>query len=575
MLIVHCLFLSAYDEYSISVENLVNVRNKNTILVDEPTEIDPQSNEFEKISWEQSNLQYHSNEFKFRGAESLPFEISSLRTPCDFFSYFVTDTLLDELVDQTNLYAKQIKPKADFKVSVIEMKKYIGILIFMSVYNYPNVRSYWRRYGFDAIRSTMPVNRFEEIRRYIHFTDGSKIPTKEDPEYDVLFKIRPVINHFNDRFSSVPMIQRLCVDEQMCPTKMKATNIKQYMPAKPHKWGFNFFVLCDSTGFSHAFEIYTGAGDNKLIPNTPNLGAAANVVVRLSQIVPDNLNHIVYFDNVYTTLPLLVYLRSRGIYSLGTIRSNRISNSKLSKDECVKKMDRGQKEESVGVAYGCSISSVLWNDARAVRLVSTYVGTEPFFDVIDRRCKPQQIERWDKKTKQKILIDCPMIISEYNKHMGGVDLMDSLIGRYHIEMKTRKWINRIFHHLIDVAMVNAYLLYRRVRIGDKMDLASFRSTVAEALCFSKNGAVKRRGRPPKDQTPQTIPIKNTKTYFPVDEVRFDGVGHPCQKLSYSERKTCKYPNCKSRTQAYCPKCKLHLCSSSKNNCFIKFHTPQN
>ncbi|KAM8718230.1 hypothetical protein ACLKA7_000932 [Drosophila subpalustris] len=57
-----------------------------------------------------------------------------------------------------------------------------------------------------------------------------------------------------------------------------------------------------------------------------------------------------------------------------------------------------------------------------------------------------------------------MIIKEYNHHMGGVDLMDGLIGRYHIRMKARKWTNRIFFHLLDMAMVKAHVLYYRLQI---------------------------------------------------------------------------------------------------------------
>ncbi|KAJ8942814.1 hypothetical protein NQ318_022828 [Aromia moschata] len=76
-------------------------------------------------------------------------------------------------------------------------------------------------------------------------------------------------------------------------------------------------------------QIYTGAGDNTILPNTPDLGAASNVVVRLSQHIPNFVNHILYFDNFYTSLGLLVYLRSRGIYSLGTVRINRVPNCKL------------------------------------------------------------------------------------------------------------------------------------------------------------------------------------------------------------------------------------------------------
>lgn len=241
-----------------SVDHLANVRRTCGKFIGEQIEIDPQSKEFKEISWEPSSMQIHSTELIFRGDVTLPFEIASLRTPCEFFSYFVTDQFLIDVTDQTNLYAKKSNPQTNFILNMIELKKYIGILIFMSVYNYPNVRSYWGRYSFDAIQSAMTVNRFEEIRRYIHFADSSKMPDKSDSDYDVLYKIRPVIDHFNERFSSIPMLQRLCVDEQMCATKMKATNIRQYMPNKPHKWGFKLFVLCDSNGFSYAFEIYTG-----------------------------------------------------------------------------------------------------------------------------------------------------------------------------------------------------------------------------------------------------------------------------------------------------------------------------
>lgn len=34
--------------------------------------------------------------------------------------------------------------------------------------------------------------------------------------------------------------------------------------------------------------------------------------------------------------------------------------------------------------------------------------------------------------------NCPYVITTYNKHMGGVDLLDSLIGRYKIIMRSKK-----------------------------------------------------------------------------------------------------------------------------------------
>lgn len=111
---------------------------------------------------------------------------------------------------------------------------------------------------FEEIRNAMIRNKFDEIRSNLHFRDTSCIPKKGESGYDVLYRVRPLIDHFNKRFGSVPMLPRLCVDEQMCSTKMTGTSIRQYMPNKPHKWGFKLFVLCDTAGFSYAFEVYTG-----------------------------------------------------------------------------------------------------------------------------------------------------------------------------------------------------------------------------------------------------------------------------------------------------------------------------
>ncbi|XP_067625695.1 uncharacterized protein [Eurosta solidaginis] len=64
-------------------------------------------------------------------------------------------------------------------------------------------------------------------------------------------------------------------------------------------------------------------------PNTPDPGASSNIGIRLSKPISDFVHHILYFDNFYTSLPLLVYLQARGIYSLGTVRANRIPDCKL------------------------------------------------------------------------------------------------------------------------------------------------------------------------------------------------------------------------------------------------------
>ena len=71
--------------------------------------------------------------------------------------------------------------------------------------------------------------------------------------------------------------------------------------------------------------------------------------------------------------------------------------------------------------------------------------------------------------------------------MGGVDLADMLIALYRIPCKTKKWYQKIFWHLIDIAKVNAWLLYRRYSSqygkpkNEIQDLLSFSLDVSNGL----------------------------------------------------------------------------------------------
>lgn len=102
-------------------------------------------------------------------------------------------------------------------------------------------------------------------------------------------------------------------------------------------------MLCGASGFAYNFEFCTGQENNPEGRKTsePDLGASANVVVRLARIIPVDQNYKLFFNNYYTTLPLLVYLKKRNILSLGTVRRNRLKNVDLPDDSSLMKQPRG------------------------------------------------------------------------------------------------------------------------------------------------------------------------------------------------------------------------------------------
>lgn len=162
-----------------------------------------------------------------------------------------------------------------------------------------------------------------------------------------------------------------------------------------------------------------------------------------------------YFDNFYTSVPLVAHLARQGIYSLGTVQYNRLVNCKLTDKKTLlkKSVPRGTYEEQMTSFDGVDLTAVTWKDNKAVTCLSSYVGAEPV----------SQVERFDRANKTKIKISCRQIIKEYNAHMGGVDLMDSFIGRYRIGMRSRKRYFRIFYHLLDMATINSWLVYKDLK----------------------------------------------------------------------------------------------------------------
>ncbi|CAK1580646.1 unnamed protein product [Parnassius mnemosyne] len=522
-----------------------------------------------KLIWKKSTLQFSESNVEFEGSTDLGTEITALKTPYQCFNYFFTTELCNKIISETNLYATQLNPENRFNLSHYDLKKFLGILLYMSVQHFPSTRKYWsRRFGFEPIKQTMNVNTFEKIKKYIHFNDNDKYIPVNQPGHDRLYKVRPIIDSLNQTFSSVKKHQRLSIDEQMCATKV-GHYLKQYLPNKPHKWGFKLYVLCSVFGFAYKFEIYSGQDISTRPEGEPDLGSTNNIVLRLTRDVPRMVNHIIFFDNFYTSVPLVIYLAKQGIHCLGTIQQNRIPNNKLpDKKEMMKKnTPRGTYEERTASYEGVDLACIAWKDNKIVTMLSSYVGTEPV----------STVKRFDKKTRERVDILCPKSITEYNSHMGGVDLLDSFMGRYHIRVKSRKWYIRIFFHLFDLAVINSWIIYKNNAIKEKvakkniLNLGEFRNDLAYVLCNSGTNENK-RGRPSSSSLEQELQAKKKRLQskpIPPLDIRMDGLGH-WPDVGVSLR--CKYPHCTGYTTISCAKCGINLCLNKNNNCFTRFHT---
>jgi len=518
------------------------------------------------VNW--TNIPFeHNTSSQFLGSEELTTDILNLDSPYQIFSYFFDNDLIDHICEETLKYSIQKNIQKPFKINRTDFKRFLGISIMMSVHKNPSIRSYWSsNIGNTVIKNTMPVNVFEKIKQFLHFNDNSQLIPFNRPGHDRLYRIRPLLETLNKKFQSVPLEECLSIDEQLCSTKTKHY-LKQYIPMKPHKWGYKLFVMAGVSGFAYNVEIYSGQENNSdlRLPCEPDIGASANVVVRLARIIPSNNNFKLYYDNYYTSIQLMIYLKSRGIESLGTVRRNRLKNVPFPSDTVMKSKDRGTMYECTATVNEEKITAVLWKDNKLVILLSTFVGMNPV----------EHVKRFSKKEKKTIMVPFPKIVSIYNKHMGGVDLLDANIGRYKISIKSRKWYMRLFYHLIDITVTNSWILQKRIyeSKGQKYQssLADFREELAVSLCQMGELVSPKRGRPLKEDKLGNITDKKRQRNVnttPID-VRFDGFQH-MPEWSQSRQK-CKYLGCKGITYISCAKCSKALCFTRSSNCFNKYH----
>ena len=131
-------------------------------------------------------------------------------------------------------------------------------------------------------------------------------------------------------------------------------------------------------------------------------------------------NHVLHFDNFFTSYSLLVDLTGRNLRAIGTVRSNRIESwffSVRKKDVCA------------SCDYKCdgTVLFVQWKDNSIVAIGANFRKVTP----VDK------VSRWV-KGKGKVSVNQPKFISEYNKGMGCVDLLDMLLGCYRENLLSKK-----------------------------------------------------------------------------------------------------------------------------------------
>ena len=142
----------------------------------------------------------------------------------------------------------------------------------------------------------------------------------------------------------------------------------------------------------------------------------------------------------------------------------------LQADDDVKKQARGIPDVVNGKKS--NVTLVRWKNNKVVTVASTLYRKEPM----------KRARRYIKDQGGRVENDQPNTISFYNKTKGGVDRIDQNIGAYMINIRNKKWWWPVFPFCVDLAVNNAFQLYRLQPLNQgqkRLDLLGFRREILQ------------------------------------------------------------------------------------------------
>ncbi len=408
------------------------------------------------------------------------------------------------------------------------------------------------------LRIVMSLVRFQQLWRYFHLNNSDTQVARGQPGYDALFKVRPLLDLVSPKLEAeYHPHEHISIDEAMIKFKGRLS-FKQYMKAKPTKWGIKVCVLSDTTnGYVCRFQVYTGK--NSIIGSSTNEhGLCTSSVLSLMDGL-EHKAHKLFLDNYYTSPVLFLTLYDKNVQACGTARCNR---KYYPRELSVK--DSGQQRGWYDYRSSPPLLACIWKDRRMINFLSTMHKAEGSTTVPRTVVLDGQVTRED--------VSCPPLLPDYQTYMRGVDRGDQLIGYYSVARRSKKWWKRVFSYVVEVAALNGYIIYKSGLSSSesrRYNYLKYCVSLAEELIGSFSSRPLGTGRPRSLDHQQILRLDVTKGHLPV----FASKAHECvvctkirdvRKLTRTEMR--------HETRVMCSVCDVNLCLATGRNCYNKYHT---
>uniref|UniRef100_A0A8C1UP11 PiggyBac transposable element derived 5 n=1 Tax=Cyprinus carpio TaxID=7962 RepID=A0A8C1UP11_CYPCA len=333
-------------------------------------------------------------------------KMSVTATAMDFFQLFVPDNVIQNMVTQTNMYAKKYQERFGSdegwtNVTLTEMKAFLGYVTSTSVNRCESVLSIWSS-GFFSNRSIalkMSQARFEKILKYFHVVAFRSSQGGSQG----LYKIQPFLDSLQQSFSS--------------SFRPSQTQIYVHLKEGPGPDGLD------------------------TLKNKPQLHSL--VAKQLCQNLAGR-NAIIFTGPSITSLNLFQEFEKQGIYCCGLLSTRKSDCTGLPQSMLINTEATQQRGQSHIKMRG-NLSIINWYNKGNFRfLTNAYPPTKE--GVIIKRKSGE--------------IPCPLAVEAFAAHLSYICKYDDKYSKYFIFHKPNKTWQQVFWLTISIAINNAYILYK-------------------------------------------------------------------------------------------------------------------
>jgi len=450
-------------------------------------------------------------------------EGSHASPPYFFLSCFFDEDFWRKIETETNRFMQQQGCSESLHTSVVEIKRWFGLLMIIASFRLPNLDFYWETPNYSAphllhpfFRPIMPRQRFSFLSQHIHLVNNLDDLARDNPARDPLFKLRWVVDKFNKRCKKCWQLGvHVSPDEGLVPT-YSANPIESFCPKPGGSYGVLIrFTCCAEKWF--CYHIF--------IEDKVSRSMSEKLDLMLGGIKP---GQICYIDRFYTTFDTIMHLHNKGMGVVGTCMANRFpphpSEFKLP--------DGHVRGDYIACEKG-PVVAILWHDSDVVHCLCNVHGVE--------RCDISRVIQ----DGSRRAVPGPLAMKMFGKYMQGGDRMDQMrSGHYGVShnFRTSKWWLKAFLGIFDLALTNAWVLFKDTRLATSpvVSHAQFWLEMAAALV----------GNVPAQQAGQAHP-HSLRTFAPTDGPQGNIRKRPCCVV-------CSQHRLKGRSVYGCVTCRVAL-----------------